>query len=128
MIEDDERISKLLIKGLGEASHQVTLAETGNSAREFIAIYDSYIILMDIMLPDLDGMQLTQIIRFKGYYTPILVLSTLNNPDDKIKILDLGADDYLIKPFHFEELSSRIKALTRRNKLSYQQSSNFLLL
>jgi DNA-binding response OmpR family regulator len=68
---------------------------------------------MDIMLPGLDGMQLTQIIRFKGNYTPILVLSALNSPDDKIKMLDLGADDYLSKPFHFEELISRIKALDK---------------
>jgi len=78
------------------------------------------------MLPGLDGMQLTQIIRFKGNYTPILVLSALNSPDDKIKMLDMGADDYLSKPFHFEELISRIKALTRRNKLSYQKEDQYL--
>ncbi len=126
LVEDDERISRFLVKGLGEAKYQVTLAETGNVARDLVSTYDFDIILMDIMLPDLDGMQLTQAIRFKGNYTPILVLSALNNPDDKIKMLDLGADDYLSKPFHFEELISRIKALTRRNKLSYQESSQVL--
>lgn len=126
LVEDDERISKFLVKGLGEAGYQMVLADSGEKARDLIATYDFDIILMDIMLPGLDGMQLTQIIRFKKNHTPILVLSALNSPDDKIKMLDLGADDYLSKPFHFEELISRIKALTRRNKLSYQEDTQLL--
>lgn len=126
LVEDDERISKFLVKGLGEAGYQMVLADSGEKARDLIGTYDFDIILMDIMLPGLDGMQLTQIIRFKKNYTPILVLSALNSPDDKIKVLDLGADDYLSKPFHFEELISRIKALTRRNKLSYQEDTKIL--
>ncbi|MNK33560.1 Transcriptional activator protein CzcR [compost metagenome] len=127
LVEDDERISNFLMKGLGEINFQVTLAPTGELARELIANYEFDIILMDIMLPGIDGVQLTQIIRFKKNYTPILVLSALNQPDDKIKMLDIGADDFLSKPFHFEELISRINALTRRNKLSYQDSSNVLI-
>ncbi|MFP3596070.1 response regulator transcription factor [Chryseobacterium sp. SIMBA_029] len=126
LVEDDERISKFLVKGLGEAGYQIVLADSGEKARDFINTYDFDIILMDIMLPGMDGMQLTQLIRFKKNYTPILVLSALNSPDDKIKMLDLGADDYLSKPFHFEELISRIKALTRRNKLSYQEDTELL--
>lgn len=127
LVEDDERISNFLMKGLGEINFQVTLAPTGELARELIANYEFDIILMDIMLPGIDGVQLTQIIRFKKNYTPILVLSALNQPDDKIKMLDIGADDFLSKPFHFEELISRINALTRRNKLSYQDASNVLI-
>lgn len=127
LVEDDERISNFLMKGLGEINFQVTLAPTGELARELIANYEFDIILMDIMLPGIDGVQLTQIIRFKKNYTPILVLSALNQPDDKIKMLDIGADDFLSKPFHFEELISRINALTRRNKLSYQDASNVLV-
>ncbi|WP_114819928.1 response regulator transcription factor [Chryseobacterium sp. KLBC 52] len=126
LVEDDQRISNFLIKGLSEAGYNTTLADSGEKARELIHTYDFDIILMDIMLPGLDGMQLTQIIRFKGNYTPILVLSALNSPDDKIKMLDMGADDYLSKPFHFEELISRIKALTRRNKMSYQKEDQYL--
>lgn len=126
LVEDDERISKFLVKGLGEAGYQIVLADSGEKARDFINTYDFDIILMDIMLPGMDGMQLTQLIRFKKNYTPILVISALNSPDDKIKMLDLGADDYLSKPFHFEELISRIKALTRRNKLSYQEDTELL--
>ncbi|WP_419868993.1 response regulator transcription factor [Chryseobacterium sp. CT-SW4] len=126
LVEDDQRISVFLVKGLTEAGYHVVLAESGEKARELINTYDFDIILMDIMLPGLDGIQLTQIIRFKKNYTPILALSALNSPDDKIKMLDMGADDYLSKPFHFEELLSRIKALTRRNKLSYQKENQLL--
>ncbi|GEN77899.1 response regulator transcription factor [Chryseobacterium hagamense] len=126
LVEDDERISRFLVKGLGEAGHQVSLAESGEAAREMIGTYDFDVILMDLMLPGLDGIQLTQLIRFKEIHIPILVLSALNSPDDKVKMLDLGADDYLTKPFHFDELLSRINALTRRNRLSYQKSPELL--
>ncbi len=126
LVEDDQRISEFLVKGLTEAGHHLILADSGEKARDFIETYDFNIILMDVMLPGLDGIQLTQMIRFKKNYTPILVLSALNNPKDKIKMLDLGADDYLSKPFHFEELISRINALMRRNKLSYQKESHTL--
>lgn len=126
LVEDDQRISEFLVKGLTEAGHHLILADSGEKARDFIETYNFNIILMDVMLPGLDGIQLTQMIRFKKNYTPILVLSALNNPKDKIKMLDLGADDYLSKPFHFEELISRINALMRRNKLSYQKESHTL--
>ncbi|CAA7194304.1 response regulator transcription factor [Chryseobacterium potabilaquae] len=126
LVEDDQRISNFLVKGLTEIGYYVTLADSGEKARELIGAYEFEVILMDIMLPGLDGMQLTQMIRFKGNYTPILVISALNSPDDKINMLDLGADDYLSKPFHFEELISRIKALTRRNRMSYQEEMQFL--
>lgn len=68
------------------------------------------------MLPDIDGMELLQYTRFKKIDTPILVVSALGDPEDKIKALDYGADDYLVKPFHFGELIARINALTRRSK------------
>lgn len=126
LVEDDSRISNFLVKGLSEIGYHITLAESGEIAREMVGLYEFDIILMDIMLPGLDGIQLTQIIRFKKNYTPILVISALNSPDDKIKMLDLGADDYLSKPFHFEELISRIKALTRRNRLSYENESQLI--
>ncbi|MNE68968.1 Transcriptional activator protein CzcR [compost metagenome] len=76
---------------------------------------------MDIMLPGIDGIQLTKLIRFKKNHTPILVLSALDDADDKVAALDSGADDYLVKPFHFKELISRINALTRRTKFNYKE-------
>ena len=74
------------------------------------------------MLGGMDGMQLVQTLRFKKIYTPILMLSALNSVQDKVTALDFGADDYITKPFHFDELLSRIKALTRRNHYQNQEA------
>ena len=114
LVEDDKRISEFLIKGLQENGYMVTLAETGIAARTAMSENEWDIILMDIMLPDIDGVELTKLARFKKKNTPILMLSALGDADDKVNALDSGADDYLVKPFHFKELLSRINALTRR--------------
>lgn len=121
LIEDDKRISDFVIKGLEENGYSVSLAVTGEIAREMVSENDWDIILMDIMLPGIDGIQLTKLIRFKKNHTPILVLSALDDADDKVSALDSGADDYLVKPFHFKELISRINALTRRTKFNYKE-------
>jgi two-component system OmpR family response regulator len=121
LIEDDKRISEFIIKGLEENNFTVHLAETGEIARDLIQ-HDTWdIILMDIMLPGIDGIQLTKMMRFKKIHTPILMLSALSNTDDKVNALDSGADDYLVKPFHFQELISRVNALTRRTKFNYDK-------
>lgn len=117
VVEDDFRISSFLIKGLEESGFLVTLCK---SAEE--ALNDEYlktkwdVIILDIMLPGIDGIQLIQTLRYKQVYSPILMLSALNSVQDKVSSLDYGADDYLTKPFHFEELLSRINALTRRRQ------------
>ena len=121
LIEDDKRISDFVIKGLEENGFSVSLAITGEIAREMVSENDWDIILMDIMLPGIDGIQLTKLIRFKKNHTPILVLSALDDADNKVSALDSGADDYLVKPFHFKELISRINALTRRTKFNYKE-------
>ena len=121
LIEDDKRISDFVIKGLEENGFSLTLAITGEIAREMVSESDWDIILMDIMLPGIDGIQLTKLIRFKKNHTPILVLSALDDADEKVAALDSGADDYLVKPFHFKELISRINALTRRTKFNYKE-------
>ncbi len=126
LVEDDSRISDFLVKGLEEAGYTVSLAESGESARDLIADFSFDIILMDVMLPGIDGAQLTQMIRYKNNSTPILVLSALNSTDDKVKLLDFGADDYLSKPFHFAELLSRIRALARRSKGNFQANESSL--
>ncbi|SFJ60092.1 response regulator transcription factor [Myroides guanonis] len=119
VVEDDLQISNFIIKGLEEHGFSVHLAKSGEVAREMIQDTEWDLILLDIMLPGIDGMQLIQFIRYRKIYTPILVLSALNATSDKTQALDYGADDYLSKPFHFEELLSRIKALTRRAKFNY---------
>lgn len=125
LIEDDRRISEFVVKGLEEQGHAVTLAATGEIARDLIAASEWDIILMDVMLPGIDGIQLTKLIRYKHNLTPILVLSALNDADDKVHALDSGADDYLVKPFHFKELLSRINALTRRVKFNNIGKAHF---
>ncbi|WHT38816.1 MULTISPECIES: response regulator transcription factor [Myroides] len=125
LVEDDKRISEFIVKGLEEKGMHVQLASSGDEARKLVLNGDWDLILMDIMLPDIDGIQLTKMIRFKKDYTPILMLSALSDTTDKIDALDGGADDYLTKPFHFSELLSRINALTRRTKFNYENKTKY---
>lgn len=124
LVEDDTRISDFIIKGLEENGFQVQLVSNGEEAREYIKDFEWDLILMDVMLPGIDGVQLTKMIRFKKNYTPILMLSALSETEDKITALDSGADDYLTKPFHFNELLSRINALSRRSKFNRLSPEN----
>lgn len=126
LVEDDSRISDFVIKGLAEAGHTVTLATSAEAARTYINEQEWDIILMDIMLPGIDGVQLTKLIRYRRNQTPILVLSALDAADNKVDALDSGADDYLVKPFHFSELLSRINALIRRAKLAHRSDGKRL--
>lgn len=126
LVEDNRRISEFVVKGLEESGFSVVLAENGTDARNLINEREWDVILLDIMLPDIDGIELLQYTRYKKIETPILVISALGEPDDKVKALDYGADDYLAKPFHFKELIARINALARRAKKSYDSPSETL--
>ena len=121
VIEDDKRISDFLIKGLEENGHLVTLCKDAETVLEEFLTIQFDLIICDIMLPKMDGIQLVQTLRYKKIFTPILMLSALNTVQDKVSALDYGADDYITKPFHFDELLSRIKALTRRNQFRSQE-------
>lgn len=127
LVEDNKRISEFVVKGLEESGYTVVLAEKGVDARSLITQRNWDLILLDIMLPDIDGLELLQYARYKKIYTPILILSALGEPTDKVKALDYGADDYLSKPFHFNELLARINALTRRARMNYNQEENILV-
>lgn len=126
LVEDNERISQFLVKGLEESGFSVVLADKGTDARSLITQRSWDVILLDIMLPDIDGIELLQYTRYKKISTPILVVSALGDPEDKVKALDYGADDYLSKPFHFKELVARIHALARRTKYNNQVTENVL--
>lgn len=126
LVEDNRRISEFVVKGLDELGFSVVLAENGVGARSLITEHTWDVILLDIMLPDIDGIELLQYTRYKKISTPVLVISALGEPDDKVKALDYGADDYLAKPFHFKELVARINALTRRARQNYQASAEIL--
>ena len=126
LVEDSKKVSEFIVKGLEESGFSVVLAETGTFARSLISQKNWDLILLDIMLPDIDGIELIQYVRYKKIHIPILVLSALDEPEDKVKALNYGADDYLSKPFHFNELIARINALTRRTKLNYETIGNVL--
>ncbi|MGH2623326.1 MAG: response regulator transcription factor, partial [Sphingobacterium sp.] len=128
VVEDDKRISNFLVKGLEENGYLVTLCHSAEDVLEEYFDQKWDLLIIDIMLPGVDGKQLVQMLRYKKIKSPILMLSALNTVPDKVEALDFGADDYLTKPFHFEELLSRIKALTRRNQGDYQldQSDNII--
>ncbi|APU96691.1 MULTISPECIES: response regulator transcription factor [Sphingobacterium] len=115
LVEDDRRISSFVVKGLEEMGHQVILVESAESAREWINADSLDIIVLDIMLPGIDGIQFTKMVRYRKNHIPILILSALGEIEDKVEALESGADDYLVKPFSFKELVSRIKALVRRD-------------
>lgn len=119
VVEDDKRISDFLTKGLEENGYLVTLCKTAEEVIENYLDLQWDLFIVDVMLPGIDGRQLVQTLRYKKITAPILMLSALNTVQDKVNALDDGADDYLTKPFHFDELFSRIKALTRRaNRLT----------
>ena len=126
LVEDNKRISEFLVTGIEESGFSVVLAEDGGNARSLIHQKQWDLILLDIMLPDIDGIELLQYTRYKKMDVPILVLSALGEPDDKVKALNYGADDYLAKPFHFNELLARINALIRRSKQIYYHDDNVL--
>ncbi len=114
VIEDERKISSFIKRGLIDSGYSVDVAFTGEEALE--KVEDGYnLILLDLMLPDMDGFDICAKIRKLKIQTPILMLTARNSIEDKIKGLDIGADDYLTKPFAIGELLSRIKALLRRS-------------
>jgi two-component system copper resistance phosphate regulon response regulator CusR len=117
LIEDEPKVAAFIKKGLEEQFHKVTLAYDGNMGRKLALENDFELIIMDVILPEINGFELCKQIRQFKKEVPILMLSALGTVSDKVQGLENGADDYLIKPFHFEELLARIKALDRRRNI-----------
>ncbi|VEP14450.1 Response regulator with CheY-like receiver domain and winged-helix DNA-binding domain [Hyella patelloides LEGE 07179] len=114
VVEDDERISDAVVEYLSDSHYAVEAVYDGQSAWELLEVFNYDMILLDVMMPNMDGMTLCRKLRKKGLNIPILMLTGKDTLNDKIEGLDAGADDYLIKPFELEELSARIRALLRR--------------
>ena len=114
VVEDERDMNRLIVKMLKKAGYSVDGCYNGEEAHDFLlgASYDA--ILLDVMMPKLDGYGLLEQIREKGDETPVLFLTARDAISDRVKGLDLGADDYLIKPFDFDELLARIRAMTRK--------------
>jgi len=125
--EDDKRISDFLVAGLEQQGYTIILCRSAEEVLESYLFTPVDLFIIDVMLPKIDGIQLVQTLRYKKIFTPVLMLSALNSVNDKVNALDSGADDYLTKPFHFDELSSRIKALTRRNHIQETQNTSSML-
>jgi DNA-binding response OmpR family regulator len=116
LVEDDPTISRFLVKGLREEQHLVDLVEDGPAA-EAAALDGTYdVILLDLMLPGIDGFAVCERLRAGGVDTPILVITARDAVGDRVRGLDTGADDYLVKPFAFDELLARLRALGRRGR------------
>lgn len=114
LVEDEEKVASFIERGLKEEHYAVDIAYDGNKAH-FLAEVNPYdLIILDIMLPEKDGITLCQEIRNKKIDVPILLLTAKSSVKDKVVGLGAGADDYLAKPFEFEELTARIQALIRR--------------
>lgn len=114
VVEDEKKIASFIAKGLREEQYAVDLAYDANTALTNIAVYDYNIIITDIMMPGMNGIEFIKKLRNSQNTTPILILTAKDKLDDKIFGLDAGADDYLTKPFAFAELMARIRALQRR--------------
>lgn len=114
LIEDERRLSNIIKKGLEEDGFAVDAAFDGEEG-QYMAESESYdLIILDVMLPKIDGITVCKNVRKKGHKTPILMLTAKSAVEDKVMGLDSGADDYMTKPFSFLELRSRIRALIRR--------------
>ena len=116
LIEDEQKVASFITEGLEEQGYNVKTAGDGASAQKLLQQEQFDLLIMDVMLPDTNGIDLCRNVRQKDAHTPILMLTALNQVHDKVSGLKAGADDYLVKPFHFSELLARMEALMRRNK------------
>jgi DNA-binding response OmpR family regulator len=126
IIEDDQRVSELIKRGLEEQGYEAVPAYDGELGKKMALQNDYDLIITDIVLPKINGLELCKSVRAAKPFVPIIMLTALGTTDDKIEGFDAGADDYLVKPFDFRELYVRIRTLLKRNLLS-ANSHGFIL-
>ncbi|HAX17160.1 MAG TPA: DNA-binding response regulator [Actinobacteria bacterium] len=116
LVEDEEKVANFISSGLEEEGYNVEVAYDGRKGLELLNehIYD--IVLLDLMIPEIDGLELLKNMRARSIDTPVLIITAKTSKEDVIKGLDTGSDDYLTKPFSFDELLARIRALLRRSR------------
>jgi two-component system OmpR family response regulator/two-component system copper resistance phosphate regulon response regulator CusR len=115
IVEDDVVLGKVLKKGLAETGHACTWSRSGKQGLELAAGQQYDVVVLDLMLPDLSGLDVLEQLRGKGVRVPVLVLTARGSVDDRVAGLNAGADDYLVKPFAFAELTARLEAVCRRS-------------
>jgi two-component system copper resistance phosphate regulon response regulator CusR len=118
VVEDEQKVAQALREGLEGEGYEVILEHTGEGAFFRITTETFDMILLDLMLPGRDGLQILTTLRDRGVKTPVLVLTARDTLDDRVKGLDSGADDYLVKPFAFAEVLARIRAVRRRGRVA----------
>jgi DNA-binding response OmpR family regulator len=116
LVEDTEKMSRFIEEGLADEGYKVDIATTGKRGEELGCTNQYEVIILDIMLPDIDGVQVCRNLRKSGIQTPIVMLTALSGLADKVAGLDAGADDYLTKPFELVELMARVRAKMRRGQ------------
>ena len=115
LVEDDNKIAQFLDQGLKQAGYAVDLAGDGENALTFLASHTYDLLILDLMLPKLDGFGVLDQVRTRGHRMPVIILSAKRSVDDRVLGLQKGGDDYLNKPFSFTELLARVQALLRRS-------------
>jgi len=126
VVEDEKKINDIIVKTLKQEKYGVDSCFDGEEALDYIFSVEYDIILLDIMLPKRNGFEVMESMRKKGIKTPVLFLTARDQIEDRVKGLDFGADDYLVKPFAFEELLARIRVVLRKNSVSGEDSGNIL--
>jgi DNA-binding response OmpR family regulator len=114
IVEDERKVSAYVKRGLEEQGYAVDAAYTGREALDWLETIDYDLIVLDILLPELDGIEVCRCLRQRGIRVPVLMLTARDAIDDRVTGLDAGADDYLVKPFAMRELLARLRALSRR--------------
>lgn len=114
LVEDEKRIADFIARGLSEQGYVVDVAFDGDEGLRWLDTAEFDLIILDVMLPGIDGIEVCRSLRDRGLGTPILMVTAKDAIEDRVKGLDSGADDYLVKPFAFDELLARLRALTRR--------------
>lgn len=120
LIEDESKVARALESGLQEQGYDVVFTMTGEEGFYYLNSEEFDLVLLDLMLPGKDGLEILRTVRSQGIKTPVIVLTARDTVDDRVQGLDSGADDYLVKPFAFAELLARIRALSRRGRLEQE--------
>ena len=117
VVEDQPKMGDYLKQGLSEAGFLTDLARTGTDGLHYAMTGEYDLLVLDVMLPEIDGWSILQAVRKAGNQTPVLFLTARDQVEDRVKGLEMGADDYLVKPFAFSELLARVRTLVRRGKV-----------
>ncbi len=123
IVEDEPNLLSILRKGLSEKNNEVSVALDGTTALEMIMNHNFDVVILDIMLPDINGIEICRRLRAEKNFVPILLLTALGTTENIVTGLNSGADDYLVKPFKFSELEARIAALARRSTQEHRPNS-----